>query len=279
MRMKFRIFYKFFALAFLAFIFQSRSSGPAGVAGLQVSGAPGNGTCGNTGCHTAGQFNAALSIELLDNGTTVTKYEPGKSYTIKVIVSNGSGSPSAFGFQATSRDADNNTAGTFAAGSGQHIIPVGGKEYLEHDVMGSTGTFESSWTAPAAGEGDVTFYSSGIAANGNGNSTGDGTAVATLVIEEDDVNSTSSAIRDYATIAVSPNPVADLMKLEITSRAAGNFDLRIVDLSGKVVRTEPIFLSSGDNQKSISVANLESGYYIVQLSGETHVTSVQMLKL
>lgn len=281
--MKFRILYKFFALAFLAFIFQSRSAGPANVAGLQVTGAPGStgnmGTCANSGCHTAGTFDPTLSIELLDNDAPVDKYEPGKAYTIRVTIGNGSGSPSVYGFQATSLDGSDNAIGSFDAGSGQQVVSFSGRDYLEHTSSASSGVFESTWTAPAADAGSVTFYSAGIAANGNGGTSGDGNAAATLTVEEDDANSTFSTNRDYATIAVAPNPVADLLKLDITSRAAGNFDLRIVDLSGKIVKTEPISLNSGDNQESFSVADLESGYYVVQLCGETHVASVQMLKL
>lgn len=277
--MKIRIFYKFFALAFLAFIFQSRSSGPAQIAGLQVTGAPGNGTCANSGCHTAGQFDAALNIELLDNGDAVDKYEPGKSYTVRVTVSNGSGNPGGFGFQATSRDDSNNTGGTLEAGNGQQIISIAGKEYLEHNSMASDGVFESTWVAPDANAGTITFYSSGIAANGTGGTAGDGTANGTLVVEEDIDNSTFTNDRDYATVLVAPNPVADQLKLAITSRAAGNFDIRISDASGKIVRTESVFLNSGKNEKSFSVQDLVKGYYSVQLCGENHITSVQMLKL
>jgi hypothetical protein len=276
--MKFRIFYKFFALAFLAFIFQSRSSGPAGVANLQVTGAPGNGTCANAGCHTAGSFSPVLDIELLENGVAVDSYEPGNDYTIRVTVS-GSGGPSGYGFQATSLDASNNKAGTFTASAGQQVVPSGGRDYWEHNSMAGSGVFESTWTAPEADAGTVTFYSSGIAANSNGGTSGDGTAVNTLSIEEDIDNSTFSNERDYATIMVKPNPVADQMKLAITSRAAGDFEVRIADLSGKIIRTEAIFLSSGENEKSFSVQDLESGYYSIQLCGENHVTAVQMLKL
>ncbi|MFT4759738.1 MAG: hypothetical protein ACI9XO_004730 [Paraglaciecola sp.] len=277
--MKSRTFYKIFGLAFLAFIFQSRSNGPAAVAGLQVTGAPGNGTCANSGCHTTGSFDATLDIELLDNGAAIDKYEPGKAYTIRVTVSNGSGNPSGYGFQATSLDESANKVGTFEAGSEQHVVSTGGRDYLEHDLFGSSSVFESTWTAPDADAGTVTFYSAGIAANGNGGSSGDGTAVNTLAIEEDIDNAIFSNERDYATIVVTPNPVADQLKLSINSRAAGNFDLRISDLSGRIIRTEAIFLSSGENEASFSVEGLESGYYSVQLCGENHVTSVQMLKL
>ena len=277
--MKFSIFYKLFALAFLAFVFQSRSGGPANVQGLQVSGAPGNGTCANSGCHTAGQFDPALSIELLDDGTAVDKYEPGKTYTVRVTVSAGSGTPNGYGFQATSRTAANTAAGTFSAGVGQQVTPVGANAYLEHSDIANSGVFESAWTAPLANTGAVTFYAAGIAANGNGGSSGDGHAQGNLSIEEDDASSTSFAERAYATMDIAPNPVVDEMKLKIISRSSGNFDLRIADVSGKIIRTEAIFLNSGQNEKTFSIGDLESGYYVVQLRGDSHVTSAQLLKL
>jgi len=108
--MKFRILYKFFGLAILAFVFQSRSNGPASAAGLQVSGAPGNGTCANSGCHGGNAFDASLDIEFLNSaGDVISQYIPGEDYTVRVIINNGSGTPAAYGFQATARDASGST--------------------------------------------------------------------------------------------------------------------------------------------------------------------------
>ena len=279
--MKFRILYKFLALAFLAFIFQSRSSGPAGIAGLRVTGAPGdNGTCGNTGCHAAGQFDPSTTIELLDGSTPITAYEAGKEYTVRISITAGNGSPINYGFQATSLDTNNGIAGSFTPGTGQQAVSIAGKEYLEHSTPSQGGEWTSTWIAPTdAGAGDVTFYVASSTNNGNGSPTGDGASTSTLTLAEDLSNSTSSIDRDYAKMSIAPNPVADQAKLLITSRTSGLFAIRIADISGKTVLTQNINLIAGQNETIFDVSNLGSGAYVVQLSGEAYITSTQMIKL
>ena len=83
------------ALMVLFITLQSRSNGPASVANLQVTGAPGSGgnagTCANSGCHVAGSFDPTASIELLDGTDPVTAYQPGKTYNVKVRIAEGNG--------------------------------------------------------------------------------------------------------------------------------------------------------------------------------------------
>lgn len=283
--MKLRIIYNFFAIALLAFIFQSRSAGPATVQGLQVTGAPGSdgdmGTCGNSGCHPQGSFNPSLSIELLDDaGGAVDKYVPGTTYNVRITVTAGDGAPAAYGMQAVVLDAGENDVSNWTdVPSGLQTANVGGRNYLEQSSASQENIFITKWTAPAASTGAVTFYSAGLAINSNGNTAGDGSANSSLTVAEDDENSTSNLDRDFATINIYPNPVGEVMTLDITSRTAGAFEVNFADVSGKILRTETISLTSGKNEKSFNVSDLQKGYYLIQLCGDEHVTAKQMIKL
>jgi hypothetical protein len=282
--MKFKIIYKIFAFAFLAFIFQSRSAGPANVLGAQVAGAPGSvgnmGTCANAGCHANNAFSASASIELLDGTDLVDQYEPEKSYTLRVTGIAGSGSPAAYGFQAVSLDGTDSQTGVWGdIGSGVQIVTLSGRDYAEHSSPSSSNTFELEWIAPSANTGEVTFYSAVALVNENGNTSGDGVAATTLSIGEKEPNNTSSAIRELANLSVYPNPVQNELNIEITSQNTGAFQLRFVDISGKVIRVEQLEINSGTNRKAFDVSDINKGFYLIQLFGDDYVASTEMLKM
>lgn len=282
--MKFKKVYKIAALLVLYVVLQSRSGGPGSVQNLQVTGAPGStgnaGTCGNTGCHAGGSFNPALSIQLLDGANPVVKYEPGKSYTLRVTNTPGSGTPPRFGFQAVALNAANAQTGDWGApGAGKQVVTLSSRKYIEHSAPASTGTFEMPWIAPASGAGTVTFYSASTAANNNGAASGDAVASTSLAVEEGAINNTSTLQKEYASLLVLPNPVNDMLNLQITSRTAGNHKIRIIDVNGAVLKEAPASLQVGVNRAEIPVSDLTPGLYIVQLCGDEHMAAVQMLKL
>ena len=281
--MKFKNIYKIAGILILFVVLQSRSGGPGGVANLQVTGAPGStgaqGTCANAGCHTQGSFNPTLAMSLFDGGSLVAKYEPGKTYTLKITNSPTQGIPSGYGFQAVALNSSDMQAGDWGTpGAGMQVVDLSSRKYIEHKESASNGIFELSWVAPAAGTGDVTFYAASLAANLNGAATGDGVAKNSLVITEAGVSSVSSSDKEYDSMKVLPNPVHELMTLQIVSRTAGNHKIRVIDVRGAVVQTEPVNLQVGSNQAVFPVGNLAPGLYIVQLCGDDHMAATQMLK-
>jgi Secretion system C-terminal sorting domain len=278
--MKFKNIYTVAGILGLFVLLQSRAGGPATQANLKVTGAPGdNGTCANTSCHTAGSFEPTLSMSLFDGANLAIKYEAGKTYTLKITNSPISGNPSRYGFQALALDADNAQAGDWGtAPAGMVVKPLSSKQYIEHNAPAANGVFEMPWVAPAAGTGPVTFYASSIAANNNSQSTGDGTATNTLVIQEIGTSSTDSRAQDFANLEVMPNPVADMLNLRITSVLAGDFKIQVYSANGKMMKTANASLQTGQNIESMPVGELAPGLYLVQLIGNGHSTAVQMMK-
>lgn len=156
----------------------------SGGAQILFSGAPGEGNC--SACHgPANTGPGSLQIRL----EGAVNWTPGQPRRVRLTISD----PNAtrWGFQLTARSASNpdRTAGSFRLldGSVQRRT-LSDKEWVTHTLTGTrpgttgSSTWEVEWTPPAdAAFGDVIFYASGLAANGNGQSdTGDRTYTATL---------------------------------------------------------------------------------------------------
>ncbi|MFZ9029422.1 MAG: choice-of-anchor V domain-containing protein [Crocinitomicaceae bacterium] len=173
--------------------FDPRSGGMAAILSQDRTGGPlASGTC--AGCHSGGSFATNASIEVLDGSSNpVSTYTPGASYTIRLSVTAGSGSPSGYAGQMTALNSSNQMAGDMTAtltGNTQ-ISVIGAVEYLEHTSISSTGVFEATWVAPTAGAGDVTLYGIGVAANGNFNTTGDLASSPTSLTLTEEIGATT----------------------------------------------------------------------------------------
>ncbi|MEZ4850847.1 MAG: choice-of-anchor V domain-containing protein [Bacteroidia bacterium] len=179
------IFTSFFALYLLVV---ARSGGLANILNQDRTGSPfsQSGSCAS--CHSGGNFSPSVSFNLLDQtNSPVTSYIPGNSYIIEYNVTNGNGNPSGFGIQGIGLLSNNQTAGSLGSTitPNTRISNIGSRQYIEQNGLNSAGNFRVNWTAPATGSGNITFYYTGLAANGNGGSSGDqGTAKVTSIITE-----------------------------------------------------------------------------------------------
>ncbi len=172
------------------FLFSSNSNGRATVANSGNTGAPGENTCGQ--CHSGGNYNASVTIQMFANGATVptTQFVAGNTYTVKVTVGNTMGSPFGYGFQFTAlTSADNSPINGYtnlASNVKQKTITIqnafNGRTYLEHNGVTSNNVFQFNWTAPANLNEAVTFYAGGNVVNGTGSTGGDATANTSLTI-------------------------------------------------------------------------------------------------
>ncbi len=278
--MKFKNIYTVAGIIGLFFLLQSRSGGPATQANLRVTGAPGDGTCANQTCHTAGSFSPTVSMSLFDGANLAIKYDPGKTYTLRVTNSPINGMPARYGFQAVSLASGDLQAGEWGTTpTGMAQKTVANRKYIEHSAPATSGVFELPWVAPAAGTGDVTFYAASLASNFNGQTSGDGMAKNSLVIQENGgVSSTDELGQDLATLEVMPNPVADVLNLRITSSFVGEHKIRIFSTTGAMLKTTPVSLQAGQTTANLPVSELAPGLYLVQLCGSGHMAAVQMLK-
>jgi hypothetical protein len=79
-------------------------------------------------------------------------------------------------------------------------------------------------------------------------------------------------------VAMWPNPVEDIIGLSFTSSRSANLGLSIMDLNGRVIRTSNNAVSVGNNRHSISVADLDAGMYLLQITDGTQSTSRRFVK-
>lgn len=256
----------------LAVFLTSYSSGPAGSAGTDRTGAPfSNGTCNS--CHFGGDYDASLDIQLLDGTEAVDAYEPGKEYLLRIEVQTGTGNPGGYAFQAVMVDDNDEQAGSFSnAPNGVNTPTLRGRQYAEHSRVSTSPVFELNWTAPEEGTGAVTLYGAGNAVNGNGGTSGDDGTTASLTIEE----GTSSSLFVHRTdnIRVFPNPAQNWLQVPIVKEGAVH-EITIFDVHGSRVLE--------DRQKSVgpmqvSLHLLSTGVYVGRVASEGQIRSFRFMK-
>jgi hypothetical protein len=62
-------------------------------------------------------------------------------------------------------------------------------------------------------------------------------------------------------IEIFPNPVSDLLQVQLPAKQNGSANISITDATGKIVFTKPVQLSTGNNATSIPVRQLPNGVY------------------
>lgn len=132
------------------------------------------------------------SITLTSPSMTGFQYTPGQTYNMSVTVSRSGNSLFGIGLEALT--SANQNAGTLnitdAASTQIKSATAGGvsRRNIVHTLDGgataNSKVFNFSWTAPAAGTGNVTFYFAGVAGDGDGNESGDYVYSGTQVVTE-----------------------------------------------------------------------------------------------
>ena len=241
------------AAAIVSATFLNTHSNPTG-APVGSTGSPGDGaSCFQGGCH----FGApSAQANMITSNIPTCGYTPGQQYTITASITGNSQK----GFQVSPQDANGNFLGTLTAGSNNHTQQSG--HYVTHnsDIGGSSATWSFTWTAPASGTGDVTFY--GAFANGRGT-----TKTSTLVVQECTVG-----IEDMEAInnlSIFPSPAGSSFNIHFFNKTAGQVTIAVFNLSGqKVAELANGNLSSGNQSLAFNTVetNLKSGVYFVQVS-------------
>lgn len=250
----------------------SNAAGRGTISGQGASGAPGDGlTCASGNCHgSTGSFGTEINISLSKDGEEVSSYLPGETYALAITINATMGTPSRYGFQMTAVvDQDNSGAGAFSdVSSNAQMLNLNGRAYLEHNGPSNSETFMATWTAPEEGSGDVTVFAAGIAANGNGGTSGDTGATGSVTLAESDLSSVKILTNDE--MSFSPNPAIDFIKVDTELNQSMLYD--VLNINGAKVTSGNI------ENNTIDISNLTNGLYIVTVSGEDFIYRQKIYK-
>ncbi len=148
------------------------------------TGSPGDGDATCTQCHSG---TAQPQGGLISTTVPFSGYEPGETYTITVSA-NMSGI-SKYGFELTAESDGGVKQGAFIITDPARIKKVNGGASVTHTSGGTVASgnnisWSVDWTAPAAGTGQITFYTAVNATNSNGSTSGDQIYTGTRAVSE-----------------------------------------------------------------------------------------------
>lgn len=169
-----------FSLLSAAVLLTGYGAGPGTAAMNHFIGAPGGTgtTCGT--CHGSpgnyGTITTEIRVFIAGTSIPATMYVGGNTYDVEVEVMHPIGAPSRYGFQCVVFDSGNVQAGSFVnPGAGISVVNLAsGTQVVEHSSFNTSPVFTFQWVAPNTFTGPIKFWAGGIAANGNGQNTGDG---------------------------------------------------------------------------------------------------------
>lgn len=233
------------------------------------TGAPGETTCGASGCHSGGTFTGTVSLSGIPDTVTASQ-----SYT--VTLSNTSNAVRA-GFQLTCLDGANAYSGTLTNGTGTSIGTSNstGRKYVRQaspkTLSGGATSWTFTWKAPAsAADNKCTFYFVSLCANGNGGNSGDNVLVANKPVVLRAVSSASeadSASAGWLDFKALPGQLA----ISLFEAATGQ--IVIYDLQGRSVLTEKLGAES-----RISTELLTPGIYIARIQAGGRMLAARFIR-
>jgi hypothetical protein len=257
-----------------SFIYTNSASAPAG-----HTGAPGEGTCANVGCHvgnpviSTGSF---IQLSTVGGNNLNSGYTPGTTYNM-TLNTNSTNKPK-HGFSMTALDVNGNVAGDYAISGNNNnfllITTLGNKIYIGHKAAGSTSSWTFQWTAPATDAGIVTFYIAANGADNNSLQTGDQIYTTSYTVSTSTglTQGTGTGIKvlnaDDNGISIFPNPVKDRMFVSYNVAETENVTIDLYNLNGQIVQS---LLnernSSGNHNETLNLNNnINKGLYIVRVN-------------
>lgn len=260
-----------FLLGGLYLTLSSNSAGPASAGnGIRNGGPNATGTCAS--CHSGGSGSTTITIDLKEKASGAAadgRYKPGVVYT--VTLSGNNPNLAFFGFQLTAARSNSQQAGSFGnLGADKHISNLSGLQVVEHStsLAKTGGQYQASfdWTAPAAGNGTVTFYGIINGVNNDGSIGGDRSSTpATLALTE--AQGTAISTLDLGSeLQCWPNPARDVVHFRSATAGKGKYQVRVLDMTGRTLLQQAYTQAGGSLEIQVAVATLPAGNYLLELS-------------
>lgn len=269
--MKRRYIIAFFTLSGICILFMSNSIGRA-LIGFGNTGAPGESAgCFLSNCHVDTQvFGNQTIIQVFEAGTEneITNYTPGQVYDLRIQILT-SQPAEGYGFQVVALlQSDLSDVAGFinpSEGVGIRTAVNTGRQYAEHTERSENSSFEVQWLAPPINSGTVQFWASGNAVDASGSPSGDDPDNASLIIPEAGTVAIRAANKLQVNLNIVPNPVHEILRLEIESPETGLFDLDILNAVGQEMCRDRVSLTRGQNVYQQDALLLNPGLYLIRI--------------
>ncbi len=263
---------------FVTGIFQESQTNSNGSFFINPSGAPGFNTCAQSGCH-GGTVNSGPGSVVIATNIPTSGYVPGEIYQITVTVNSGGSNGVRYGFAASAANSANQQIGGFSVINNQTQIRLNG-QLVSHTTAGNAGgvpakEYVFNWTAPVQGTGFVTFYTSGLSANGNGTTSGDEVYTGSLAIIENTSASVAEKVWNEK-FSVYPNPASNFVNIELSLKnVETTTTYRIIDLTGKTIVSANI--NHSEYFRIEFPSHIKSGMYLIEVENGKSVFRKKIL--
>ena len=236
------------------------------------TGAPGNGTCGISGCHSSSEVNSGTGSIAITPPAAIIAGDT-VAYTIKVSQSGAQ----IFGFQATMRKAsDNRVVGKFVLSEGQEFSDALG-DYITHEnaiVTNDENEWTLRWVAPAEDEGDIIMYAAGVAGNNNNNRMGDHVYTTSATTPMQVSNEVADRPAAFSIESAFPNPFTSHAMISYVLENPGEVTFILYDMLGRVVQSQELgYQPAGPGSLDLSGETLTPGAYMFEISTPEHRAS------
>lgn len=264
--------------AFLIFgvssLYSNSSGGPAG-----HSGSPGsnNRTCATAGCHS-GPTGGAQTIEITTN-IPPEGFDPNTNYTIAVKGIGNGGTFARAGFQASVEDLSGTNQGVLTGTPDVQIVSSG--RYATHrgtstTISGGERNYSFTWNSGAATD-STTIFTAFNFANANGGTGGDNIKTGQLILRKNLTFATENL--RVIDLTVSPNPVADQVRIQLFARSSENSHIDVLDLSGRVVaQLVSGRIPPGYFNETYDLSHLSTGVYNIVITSGNQIFTERIIK-
>ncbi|MBC7382190.1 MAG: T9SS type A sorting domain-containing protein [Bacteroidia bacterium] len=230
--------------------------------------APGESNC--TSCHSGTPVNpvngGSVAITITGNPAS---YTPGQTYEVNVTVA--FTGRSRFGFALSAKKTGGIAAGTLATNGNTNVRLGSGNSYMTHTSNGTLGNtdskvFKFNWVAPVTNAGTVTFYASGMAANGTGGDGGDFVYTTNLNFPSSGTTSLFEP-KSLNSFNIYPNPATETLQVQLAVKEDTKAVFSIIDLNGKDIQIlSNQILTKGANTPTFNIGNYNlKGIYLLKI--------------
>jgi hypothetical protein len=81
-----------------------------------------------------------------------------------------------------------------------------------------------------------------------------------------------------STVSIYPNPTKDVLNIDLYTSKVQNTTVKVLDMSGRIIKQIQARSEAGMNKLSISLGDIASGIYTVQIFENDQLTQVSKVK-